>query len=126
MIKLTKEVLAQNALGRLTWLAFDAAKELIKATKGKIVIIVDDAFQVIGIKESALYVKALLNLIEYPPIEYERIVTIAATSEGLSRHEIGRHRWASLKPMWNMTKVVLKDSMSRYPAVNHRLRMCGC
>ncbi|MGC9227678.1 ATP-binding protein, partial [Caldivirga sp.] len=104
LIKLVKEALAQNALGRLTWLAFDAAKELIKATKGRIAVIVDDAFQVIGVKESALYVKALLNLIEYPPEHYERIVTIAATSEGLSRHEIGRHRWASLKPMWNMTK----------------------
>ncbi|MGC9227765.1 ATP-binding protein, partial [Caldivirga sp.] len=90
-IELVKDALAQNALGRLAWLAFDMARELIGATRGRIAIIVDDAFQVIGIKESALYVKALLNLIEYPPEHYERIVTIVTTSEGVSRREIGRH-----------------------------------
>jgi hypothetical protein len=41
-------------------------------------------------------------MIEYPQYSYENIVIIVATSEGLSRAEIGRHRWANLMPMWNM------------------------
>ncbi len=114
-LKMVREALAQNALGRLAWLAFDLAKELIKATRGKIAVIVDDAFQVIGVKESALYVKALLNLIEYPPEHYERIVTIAATSEGVSRREIGRHTWAWIIPMWNMPKNGFKQLYDQIP-----------
>ncbi len=78
-------------------------------------MIVDDAFQVIGVKESALYVKALLNLIEYPPEHYERIVTIAATSEGVSLREIGRHRWAWSTPMWNMAREGFKQLYDQLP-----------
>ena len=114
-LNLIGEALAQNTLGRLAWLAFDSAKELIKVTKGKIAIIIDDAFQVIGVRESALYVKALLNLIEYPPSEYERIVTIVATSEGLSRWEIGRHNWADLAPIWNMSREGFKQLYDQIP-----------
>ncbi|BDR92711.1 ATP-binding protein [Vulcanisaeta souniana] len=114
-LKMVKDALAQNALGRLAWLAFDLAKELIRVTRGKIAVIVDDAFQVIGVKESALYVKALLNLIEYPPEHYERIVTIAATSEGVSLREIGRHRWAWSTPMWNMTREGFKQLYEQLP-----------
>ncbi len=57
-MRLVREAISQNALGRLAWLAFDMAKELIKATRGKIAVIVDDAFQILGVKESAIYVKA--------------------------------------------------------------------
>ncbi len=116
-LTLAEEALAQNALGRLAWLAFDIAKELISATRGgRIAVIVDDAFQILGVKESAIYVKALLNLIEYPPEHYERIITIAATSEGgLSRWEIGRHRWAWSSPMWNMPKEGFKQLYDQIP-----------
>jgi len=65
---------------------------------------VDDAFQAIGLERAAAYVKSLLGLIEYPPESYERIVAIVTTSEGISRREIGRHRWADLMPMWNMSR----------------------
>ncbi|GAB6948066.1 hypothetical protein JCM16161A_21960 [Vulcanisaeta sp. JCM 16161] len=115
-MRLVREVISQNALGRLAWLAFDMAKELIKATRGKIAVIVDDAFQILGVKESAIYVKALLNLIEYPPESYERIVTIAATSEGVSLREIGRHRWAWSTPMWNMAKDSFKQLYDQIPS----------
>ena len=80
-MRLVKEALAQNALGKLVWLAFDIAKELIKATRGKIAVIVDDVFQILEVKETAIYVKALLDLVEYPPEHYEKIITIAATRE---------------------------------------------
>jgi hypothetical protein len=36
--------------------------------------------------------------------DYENIVVLVATSEGVSRREIGRHFWAELRPMWNMPK----------------------
>ncbi|WP_188602645.1 ATP-binding protein [Vulcanisaeta souniana] len=114
-LRMVREALAQNALGRLAWLAFDLAKDLIKATRGKIAVIVDDAFQVIGVKESALYVKALLNLIEYPPEHYEKIITIAATSEGVSRREIGRHEWSDVIPMWNMAREGFKQLYEQLP-----------
>ncbi len=115
-MRLVKDAISQNALGKLAWLAFDMAKELIKATRGgKIAVIIDDAFQILGTKESAIYVKALLNLIEYPPAEYERVLTIVATSEGSSRREIGRHTWAHLDILWNMPKEGFKQLYNQIP-----------
>ena len=67
-------------------------------------MLVDEAFQAIGLDEAEAYVKSLLNLIEYPPASYDVIVPIAATSEGATRSAIGRHLWALLRPMWNMSK----------------------
>jgi energy-coupling factor transporter ATP-binding protein EcfA2 len=88
----------------LAYAAFNAARELVKLRKRKVAVLVDDAFQAIGLDRAASYVKSLLGLIEYPPESYERIVAIVATSEGVTRREIGRHRWASLMPMWNMSR----------------------
>jgi len=88
---------------KLASLAIDAVKELLKAWRRKnVAVLVDEAFQAIGLERAAAYVKSLLNLIEYPPESYEKIVAVAATSEGLSRKEIGRHLWAEILPMWNM------------------------
>jgi len=118
--ELVNSVISQGALTKLAWLAIDFARELIKTCRGKIAVIVDDAFQVMGVRESALYVKALLNLIEYPPEQYEKIVVIAATSEGVSREEIGRHRWASVKPMWNMPKDGFRQLLEYLPGEKPR------
>lgn len=46
----------------------------------------------------------MLNLVEYPPRGYERVVALAATSEGVTQEEIGRHLWAVLRPIWNMSR----------------------
>lgn len=83
-----------------------ASKIIKKFTKPKIAVLMDDIFQAIGLERTTItsYVKSALNLIEYPPAEYESIVVIIVTSEGLSRREIGRHRWAELTPIWNMPK----------------------
>jgi energy-coupling factor transporter ATP-binding protein EcfA2 len=90
---------------KLASLAIDAVKELLKAWRRKnVAVLVDEAFQAVGLERAAAYVKSLLNLIEYPPESYEKIVAVAATSEGLSRKEIGRHLWAELAPMWNMSR----------------------
>ncbi|MEM4970855.1 MAG: ATP-binding protein [Sulfolobales archaeon] len=87
---------------RLATLAIDLVKYALKRGRKRIAVLVDDAFQAIGLDKAAIYVKGLLGLIEYPPADYERIVTVVTTSEGVSRREIGRHRWAEMRPMWNM------------------------
>jgi hypothetical protein len=90
---------------KLAYLAVDLAKELIgRWGKKKVAVLVDEVFQAVGLDKAGIYVKSLLNLIEYPPKSYEKIVAIAVTSEGLSRAEIGRHRWADVMPMWNMPR----------------------
>ena len=37
------------------------------------------------------------------------------TSEGISRNEIGRHRWADLRPMWNMDREGFKQLYDQLP-----------
>ena len=111
---------ASEAVGiaevKLATLAIDAVKWLIREWgKRRVAVLVDDVFQAIGIDKAARYVKALLGLVEYPPEGYERIVAIAATSEGVSRREIGRHRWALLRPMWNMSRRGFEELYEEIP-----------
>jgi hypothetical protein len=107
---------------KLATLAIDAVKWLVSRWKrGRVAVLVDDAFQAIGLDKAAMYVKALLGLVEYPPEGYESIVAIAATSEGLSRREIGRHRWATLRPVWNMSKRGLEELYERIPGPKPKL-----
>jgi hypothetical protein len=111
---------ASEAVGiaevRLATLAIDAVKWLISRWgRGRVAVLVDDVFQAIGIDKAARYVKALLGLVEYPPEGYERIVAIAATSEGVSRSEIGRHSWAWMKPIWNMDRRGFEELYEEIP-----------
>jgi len=101
---------------KLAYLAVDLAKELIgRWGKKKVAVLVDEVFQAIGLDKTGIYVKSLLNLIEYPPRSYEKIVAIAVTSEGLSRAEIGRHRWADIMPMWNMPREGFQQLYEKLP-----------
>jgi len=111
-----ERALSENALGRVAWVAIDFVRKLQKAKKSKIAVVADDVFQVIGLDAAAAYVKALLNLIEYPESRYEKIVVLVATSEGISRREIGRHRWADLTPMWNMSREGLRQLYEKIPS----------
>jgi len=81
----------------------------------KVALLIDDVFQAIGLDEVEGYVKTALNLIEYPPWSYERIAIVMATSEGVSRGRIGRHRWAALRPMWNMDFESFKELYRQIP-----------
>jgi energy-coupling factor transporter ATP-binding protein EcfA2 len=112
---LTEELreLARDALAtalsepaaRLIDAAVDLLYNAVKRNVGRrIALLLDDVFQAVGLDKAALLVKSLLNMIEYPSIKYERIVVVVATSEGVTRREIGRHRWAELRPIWNMPK----------------------
>jgi len=108
-------LLSGYELAKVIWSAVDFAREAIRLGRGRVAVVVDDAFQLTGAHSAALFVKGLLELIEHPDGAYERIVAIAATSEGFSRREIGRHRWADLKPMWNMPRKGFEELYERVP-----------
>jgi hypothetical protein len=102
---------------KLATLAIDAVKELIGVwKKEKVAVLVDEVFQAIGLDKAEIYVKSLLNLIEYPPRSYERMVIIVATNEGVTRRKIGRHRWTSLRPMWNMSRKGFEELYEKIPS----------
>jgi len=103
-LEVVKQAVSEHEIARLVWLAIDFAVEVLKQKRERLAIVIDDVFQYTTPREAALLVKGLLNVIEYPPESYESVVAIAATSEGLSRYEIGKHRWGDLVPMWNMAK----------------------
>ena len=83
----------------------------------KIAILVDDVFQAIGLDKAEFYVKELLGLIEHPPASYDNIVAIVATSEGVTRQRIGRHLWAMIMPMWNMSREGFEELYSVIPSL---------
>ena len=107
---------------KLATLAIDVVGWLISRwRRGRVAVLVDDAFQAIGLSKAAIYVKSLLNLVEYPPEGYECIVAIAVMSEGLSKREIGRHLWAKITPMWNMSKKGFEELYEKVPGPKPRL-----
>ena len=101
---------------KLATLALDVGRELLaRWGRRRVAILVDEVFQAVGLDKAGIYVKSLLNLIEYPPKSYERVVAVAATSEGLSRREIGRHRWGRLMMMWNMPREGFRQLYEKLP-----------
>jgi hypothetical protein len=114
---IVKKLEDASAEVKLATLVIDAVKELINVWKReKIAVLVDEVFQAIGLDKAEIYVKSLLNLIEYPPRSYERMVIIVATNEGVTRRKIGRHRWASLRPMWNMSRKGFEELYEKIPS----------
>jgi hypothetical protein len=104
-----------DALASFMGYVIDFAVEVIRTGRKKLAMIVDDAFQYVKDKEVAFFVKGMLEVIEHPPGSYEKVVAIAATSEGFSRWEIGRHRWATIRPMWNMSKKGFEELYEKLP-----------
>jgi hypothetical protein len=114
-VDLVRKTLEDERWGRLALAVFDLTREILKKRRRKIAAIADDVFQAIGLDKAAAYVKGLLNMIEHPVYRYENIVILVATSEGLSRAEIGRHRWADIMPMWNMPREGFKQLYEKIP-----------
>jgi energy-coupling factor transporter ATP-binding protein EcfA2 len=110
-----QRALAEDALGRVAWAVFDFVREVLKRRKRKVAVIADDVFQAIGLNRAAIYVKGLLNMIEHPFYNYEKMVVLVATSECLTRYEIGRHRWADILPMWNMNREGFEQLYQKIP-----------
>jgi len=114
-LDLMRKTLEDEKWGRLALAVFDLTREILKKRRRKIAIIADDVFQAIGLDKAAAYVKGLLNMIEHPVYDYKNIVVLVATSEGVSRREIGRHFWAQLRPMWNMPKEGFQQLYEKLP-----------
>jgi hypothetical protein len=114
-LEFVERAMAEDAAGRVAWAVFDFVRKVLKMRKTKIAVIADDVFQAIGLNKAAAYVKGLLNTIEHPVYDYENIVVLVATSEGVTRVEIGRHFWAQLRPMWNMPKEGLQRLYEKLP-----------
>jgi len=110
-----QKALAEDALGRVAWTVFDFVREVLKRKRRKIAVVADDVFQAIGLNRAAIYVKGLLNMMEHPIYDYEKMVVLVATSEGLTRYEIGRHRWAYILPMWNMPREGFEQLYQKIP-----------
>ena len=115
-LNIVRQASSEHALAKLIWSIIDLARDTIKLGKGRVAVIVDDVFHLIGAREASFLVKGLLEIIEYPPESYERIVAIAATSEGVSRREIGRHRWADVMGMWNMSREGFEKLYEKIPS----------
>jgi dephospho-CoA kinase len=115
---------------KLAMLLVDVAKQLIgKWGKKRLALLLDEVFQAIGLERAELYVKSLLSLIEYPPGEYEKILVLVATSEGLTRSRIGRHMWADVLAMWNMSRSGFIELYEKIPGskptVDYAWRLSG-
>jgi len=101
---------------KLASLAIFVVRELLtRWRRRKIAVLIDDVFQAVGLDKAETYVKELLGLIEHPPASYDNIVAIMATSEGVTRERIGRHRWAILRPMWNMSREGFEELVEKIP-----------
>jgi len=114
-LDLARQTLADEKWGRIALAVFDLVRELLRRRKRRVAVIADDVFQAIGLDNAAAYVKGLLNMIEHPVYDYEKIVILIATSEDLSRSEIGRHRWAHIMPMWNMPREGFQQLYEKLP-----------
>ena len=73
----------------------------------------NDAFQALGLMDTALYLKALPGLTEYPPASYDQIAAADATSKGATRGGTGRRMWTDLLPMWYLPRKGLELGVGR-------------
>jgi hypothetical protein len=117
LLEAVGEAIGVAQLKLATLVTLTVRELLSKWRRGRVAVLVDDVFQAIGLDKAEMYVKELLGLIEYPPEGYEKIVVIVATSEGVSRWRIGRHRWAEIMPMWNMPKMGFEELYERLPGL---------
>jgi len=101
---------------RIVDVAISVASYVVKRfSKPRVAVLIDDIFQAVGLDKAEAYVKTLLNLIEWPPAEYEKMVVLATTSEGTTRNRVGRHRWAELLTMWNMPQKGFRELYELLP-----------
>jgi hypothetical protein len=101
---------------KLADLAVVLAGELLKKWRRKrVALLVDGVFQAVRVDRAEIYVKKLLNLIEYPPEAYEKVVVIVTTSGGVSRRRVGRHLWAELRAVWNMSERSFGELCGKIP-----------
>jgi len=115
---IVKEVLSAtpDPWGKMVDVTIVIASWIIKRIRrSRVAVLMDDIFQAVGVENAEAYVKALLNLIEWPPAEYDRVVVLVASSEGVTRERVGRHSWATIKVMWNMSQSGFEQLYEQLP-----------
>ncbi len=101
---------------RIVDVAISVAGHIMRSlSRPRLAVLMDDVFQAVGVDKAEQYVKALLNLIEWPPADYDKIVVLVASSEGVTRARIGRHRWAEIRAMWNMPREGFQQLYEQLP-----------
>jgi len=80
-----------------------------RGIKRRIAILADDIFQAVGLDKAEQLIKSLLNMVEHPSADYEKVVVIVSSSERITRERIGRHDWASIRILWNMSREGFED-----------------
>jgi len=116
---IVKEVfnLFPEPYSKIVDVAVSIAYRVIKRfSKPRVAVLMDDIFQAVGLDKAEIYTKMLLNLIEWPPAEYERIVVLVASSEGVTGRRVGRHNWADIFVMWNMPREGFEELYRMLPA----------
>ncbi len=122
---LVREVLRSfpDPYSRIIDAAINIASQVVKRMrKPRVAVLMDDVFQAVGLDNAEKYVKTLLNLIEHPPGDYENIVVIVSSSEGITRKRIGRHSWATLRILWNMSRKGFRELYDKLPGTKPRFR----
>jgi len=106
------------ALGERGAVLVDLTLRMLSALSKRrklVAILMDDVFQAIGLDKAEIYVKRLLNFVEYPPEGLESAVVIVGSSEGVTKTRVGRHRWADIYLMWNMPKEGFRELYDQIP-----------
>ncbi len=115
---IVKEVLNTfpDPFSKIVDVAISVAYRVIRRfSRSRIAVLMDDIFQAVGLDKAEIYVKTLLNLIEYPPASYEKIVVLVTSSEGVTRERVGRHSWATLRILWNMSRKGFEELYNAIP-----------
>ncbi len=100
------------------WLLGRVVERLVeRMSPSNILVIVDELFSAVGVREGAVVVKHAQELGDRHlrslkaeagliprPLAGVRIAYLVFTSEGASRRELSRHSWAHTALMWNMDK----------------------
>ena len=106
------------ALGERGPVLVDLALRILSAVSKRrrlVAILLDDVFQAVGLDAVEVYVKRLLNFLEYPPGGLDKAVVILGSSEWVSRVRVGRHGWADVYMMWNMSMEGFGELYSQIP-----------
>jgi len=106
------------ALGERGAALVDLALRVLSAISKRrklVAILMDDVFQAVGLDKAEIYVKRLLNFVEYPPEGLDRAVVIVGSSEGVTKTSVGRHRWADIYLMWNMPREGFRELYDQVP-----------
>jgi len=112
---LLRSLVGERVQGLVEAVSVLVREALRRLGRPRLAVLLDDVFQAIGLGRVEAYVKQLLNLIEYPGAEYDRLVVMATSSEGRSRLVLSRHVWSMSLYLWNMDREGLSELYEQLP-----------